>query len=192
MKCPLGQIYDECGDNCALSCEDLPTKNTCKRECVEGCRCPHGEYLNDQNECVPQAKCHCSYDGISFNPGYKEVRPGSRGLDLCTCKDGKWDCEDSVGDDEIRYPPASTLRAECANRPYATFSKCVAKEPKTCKNMHEYSADFDECVQGCQCMEGYVYDTALQMCVLPEKCSCHHGGKSYNDGEKMKENCNTW
>uniref|UniRef100_A0A1I8MML0 Hemocytin n=2 Tax=Musca domestica TaxID=7370 RepID=A0A1I8MML0_MUSDO len=191
VKCPLGQIYEECGDSCALTCEDLETKDTCTKECVEGCRCPHGEYLNDENECVPQSKCHCAYDGMTFRPGYKEVRPGSKFLDLCTCVNGLWECEEAEPDDEKKYPPSSELRAECASRPYAEFTKCVAKEPKTCKNMHEYKPDLDECVPGCQCMEGYVYDTALKMCVLPEKCSCHHGGKSYGDGEQMKEDCNT-
>uniref|UniRef100_A0A1I8Q8K8 Hemocytin n=1 Tax=Stomoxys calcitrans TaxID=35570 RepID=A0A1I8Q8K8_STOCA len=191
VKCPLGQIYDECGDNCALTCEDLPTKDTCAKECVEGCRCPHGEYLNEQNECVPQSKCHCSYDGMTFRPGYKEVRPGPKFLDLCTCINGLWECEEAEPGDDKNYPPSSELRAECASRPYAEFTKCVAKEPQTCKNMHVYKADMDECVPGCQCMEGYVYDTALKMCVLPEKCSCHHGGKSYNDGEKIREDCNT-
>lgn len=192
VKCPIGQVYDECGDSCAHSCEDLATKKTCKKECVEGCHCPNGQYLNENNECVPQNKCHCTYDGITFKPGYKEVRPGLKYLDLCTCLNGIWDCEEAQAGDDVKYPPSSELRAECANRPYAEFSKCVAKEPKTCKNMHEYKQDLEECVPGCQCMADYVYDTALKMCVLPEKCSCHHGGKSYSDGEKIKEDCNTW
>lgn len=120
------------------------------------------------------------------------MRPGSKSLDLCTCSNGLWECDDAEAGDDIKYPPSSELRAECSNRPYAEFSKCVPKEPKTCKNMHDYQPELDECVPGCQCMADYVYDTTLKMCVLPEKCSCHHGGKSYNDGEQIKEDCNTW
>ncbi|XP_067647324.1 hemocytin isoform X2 [Eurosta solidaginis] len=190
VKCPMGQVYDECGDNCARSCSDLATKNNCKKECVEGCRCPHGEYLNENNECVPQHKCSCTYDGISFKPGYKEVRPGEKFQDFCTCTNGLWECEDAEPGDELKYPPSSQLRAECANRPFAEFSKCASKEPKTCKNMHEYVENLEECAPGCVCMSSYVYDTSRKVCVLPENCSCHHGGKSYSDGDKIKEDCN--
>jgi len=110
----MGQIYDECGDGCALSCDDLPGKGSCKRECVEGCRCPHGEYVNEEGECVPKQKCHCNFDGMSFRPGYKEVRPGQKFLDLCTCTDGVWDCQDAEPGDKDKYPPSSELR--CAVR----------------------------------------------------------------------------
>nr|XP_014086275.2 hemocytin [Bactrocera oleae] len=190
VKCPMGQIYDECGDTCARTCGDLATKNACKTECVEGCRCPHGEYLNENNECVPQHKCPCTYDGMTFKSGYKEVRPGAKFPDLCTCTNGLWECEDAGPDDEKKYPPSSQIRAECVNRPFAEFSKCAPTEPKTCKNMHDYVKNIEDCVPGCVCMSGYVNDTSRKECVLPELCSCHHGGKSYADGDKIKEDCN--
>ncbi|SPP76371.1 hemocytin [Drosophila guanche] len=190
VKCPMGQIFDECGDGCALTCDDLPSKGSCNRECVEGCRCPHGEYINDQGECVPKQKCHCSFDGMSFRPGYKEVRPGEKFLDLCTCQDGVWDCQDAEPGDKDKYPPSSELRSKCSKQPFAEFTKCAPKEPKTCKNMDQYVADSSECLPGCVCMKGYVYDTSRLSCVLPTNCSCHHAGKSYDDGEKIKEDCN--
>ncbi|CAD7005473.1 unnamed protein product [Ceratitis capitata] len=181
MKCPMGQVYDECGDTCARTCSDLASKNSCKKECVEGCRCPHGEYLNENNECVPQQKCPCTYDGTSFKAGYKEHM-----------HEWLWECEDAEPGDDEKYPPSSQLRAECANRPFAEFSKCAPKEPKTCKNMHEYAENLEDCTPGCVCMTGYVFDTSRKACVLPENCSCHHGGKSYSDGDKIKEDCNLW
>ncbi|ALC44456.1 Hml, partial [Drosophila busckii] len=190
-KCPMGQVYDECGDGCALSCDDLPSKASCTRECVEGCRCPHGEYINDEGVCVPKHKCHCSFDGMTFRPGYKEVRPGEKFIDLCTCMDGVWDCQDADPGDDIKYPPSSELRSKCAKQPYAEFTKCAPKEPKTCKNMDKYVADSTECLPGCVCMAGYVFDTTRQACVLPQNCSCHHAGKSYDDGDKIKEDCNS-
>lgn len=52
------------------------------------------------------------------------------------------------------------------------------------------TATFD-CKVGCVCKKGHVLDVALNKCVLPTECSCHHGGKSYSDGEKMKSDCNT-
>ncbi|KAH8270632.1 hypothetical protein KR018_012544 [Drosophila ironensis] len=190
VKCPLGQVYDECGDGCALTCDDLPSKGTCNRECVEGCRCPHGEYINEDGECVPKGKCHCSYDGMTFRPGYKEVRPGEKFLDLCTCTDGQWDCQDAEPGDKEKYQPSSELRSKCAKQPFAEFTNCAPKEPKTCKNMDKYVPDSSDCLPGCICLDGYVYDISRSECVLPRNCSCHHAGKSYDDGAKIKENCN--
>ncbi|CAD7081728.1 unnamed protein product [Hermetia illucens] len=82
IECPLGQIFDECGDSCLRTCEDLASKDVCRGHCVEGCRCPPGQYLNSKNECIPEEQCQCMYDGLNFNNGYKEVRPGRQFLEL--------------------------------------------------------------------------------------------------------------
>lgn len=50
--------------------------------CVEGCRCPPHQVLDDANECVPRKMCECSYKGLTFKPNYKEVRPGNKFLQL--------------------------------------------------------------------------------------------------------------
>lgn len=54
----------------------------------------------------------------------------------------------------------------------------------------EYSSPAT-CHPGCVCKTGYVYDVSLKRCVLPRDCSCHHGGRSYNDGDKIQEDCNS-
>lgn len=48
-----------------------------------------------------------------------------------------------------------------------------------------------ECRSGCMCKKGYVLDVSLKKCVLPSNCSCHHGNKSYKDGDKIKNDCNS-
>ncbi|XP_002132784.3 hemocytin-like [Drosophila pseudoobscura] len=190
IKCPDGQEYDECGDSCALSCHDLQHRDQCKRQCIEGCRCPKGHFLNDEQECVPQKACSCHYEGISFKPGYKEVRPGPRVQQLCTCLDGLWQCHDADKDDLIVYPPLGNLRKQCAKTPYAKFVSCAPKEPRTCKNMHDFKPDTAACRPGCVCDDGYVYDVTRQQCVPSEKCSCYHAGRSFDDGDTFKELCN--
>ncbi|KAH8413492.1 hypothetical protein KR009_011769 [Drosophila setifemur] len=189
-KCPDGQEYDECGDSCALSCFDLQHREQCKRECVEGCRCPQGHYLNEQQECVAQKACNCYYDGLSFQPGYKEVRPGARTQQLCSCVDGLWQCKDASQDDLIVYPPLGNLRKKCAQSPFAKFVTCAPKEPKTCKNMHDYQPDTVGCHPGCVCEEGFVFDVSRQQCVTQEKCSCFHAGRSFDDGDTFQQQCN--
>lgn len=60
--------------------ESMPP--TCRTKCVAGCRCLEGEALDDNNECIPISMCPCVYKGLTFNAGYKEVRPGTKHLDL--------------------------------------------------------------------------------------------------------------
>lgn len=81
VKCPAGQVYEECGDSCTLTCQDLNTETLCKPQCVEGCRCPEGQVL-ENNECIPKAMCTCKFKGLTFQPGHKEVRPGNKFLQL--------------------------------------------------------------------------------------------------------------
>jgi von Willebrand factor len=80
-KCPAGQVYEQCGDACSRTCDDLQSDN-CKLQCVEGCRCPSGQALDEHNKCVPMNRCGCMYKGLKSKSGYKEVRPTTTGLDL--------------------------------------------------------------------------------------------------------------
>jgi von Willebrand factor len=48
------------------------------------------------------------------------------------------------------------------------------------------------CKAGCICKKGFVLDTLSNTCVEAKKCPCHHGGRSYNDGDIIKEKCNDW
>ena len=38
---------------------------------------------------------------------------------------------------------------------------------------------------------GYVVSESGK-CVHPTECPCHHGGKSYSDGQTVKKDCNQW
>lgn len=83
IKCPAGQIYEECSTECFRACLDIESSLLgCQTKCVEGCRCPKGQALNDHNECIPITMCPCIYKGLTFTAGYKEVRPGTKHLDL--------------------------------------------------------------------------------------------------------------
>lgn len=162
-------------------------------QCVEGCRCPQGQVLDENNECVTIAMCKCAYNGLDFKPGYKEVRPGPKALQLCTCFGGKWNCIEATGDDAIKYPAAGDLFKKCSAERNEVFVTCEPAEPITCRNMHlNISSTTAQCRPGCKCKDGFVLDTMLKQCVPPGKCSCHHGGRSFSEGEKIREDCNTW
>ena len=59
IKCPTGQIYKECSESCYRSCSEmrLTPKNCTKNDCVYGCRCPQGEALDENNNCIPIESC---------------------------------------------------------------------------------------------------------------------------------------
>lgn len=162
-------------------------------QCVEGCRCPLGQVLDDSNECVTVEMCSCVYKNMLFKPNYKEVRPGRKFQELCTCYAGQWKCVEAKGDDSINFPAASDMSKKCSAARNEVFTTCEPAEPLTCKNMHSaISSSTALCRPGCKCKDGFVLDMVLKQCVLPEKCSCPHGGKSFSEGEKIKEDCNTW
>lgn len=58
--------------------------------------------------------------------------------------------------------------------------------------MHSYlPSSTVDCRAGCVCKNGYVLDSFDKRCVLPKNCACHHGSKSYSDGETILNECNT-
>lgn len=175
VKCPPGQLYEQCGEACSRSCADLRNEaDSCKLQCVEGCRCPSGQVMDDNGECVLTSMCKCAYNNILFNPNYKEVRPGNK---LCTCLAGKWKCVEAKLGDAARYPQLGDISNKCLSAKNEVFSNCEPVEPKTCKNMHAYQGTTNaECRPGCVCKTGYVLDVTAKKCVLPVDCSCHHAG----------------
>ncbi|XP_063233046.1 hemocytin isoform X2 [Bacillus rossius redtenbacheri] len=189
VTCPGGQRYQVCGNSCARSCFDITRHPGCRRQCVEGCNCPEDQTLDGDGECVPVAHCSCHSNGVDHPAGYKEVRPGARGLELCSCVNAVWDCHLAT-EEEIEKNPDSNAQ-NCSIAGHEVYTPCEPVEPVTCKNMHsppEYSPA--KCVPGCECGKGYVRDSHTRECVLPSECPCHHGGKSYPDGHGMQEDCN--
>lgn len=151
-----------------------------------------GQVLDENNECVTIEMCKCVYKGMEFKPNYKEVRPGRKFLELCTCSGARWKCVEAKTGDENRYPPASEISKKCLASKNEVFTTCEPAEPVTCKNMHlNVSSSTAMCQPGCKCKPGFVLDLTTKLCVLPEHCSCHHGGRSYSEGEHIKEECNT-
>ena len=48
------------------------------------------------------------------------------------------------------------------------------------------------CRPGCRCKKGYVLDSVTKKCIKPSECPCHHGGKSYSEGHRISQDCNSW
>ena len=48
------------------------------------------------------------------------------------------------------------------------------------------------CKPSCVCAPGHVRDDDSGECVRINSCPCHHARRSYNEGEAIKKECNTW
>lgn len=65
QKCDCGdnEIYYVCGtgDDCPRCCNSSMIKHhpeSCKKKCVDGCRCDKGYAWNSRKQCIPLKYCH--------------------------------------------------------------------------------------------------------------------------------------
>ncbi|KAL3832281.1 hypothetical protein ACJMK2_023939 [Sinanodonta woodiana] len=69
-SCPAGLEYSDCASPCPRTCQALhyvmPAE--CMNECVSGCQCPSGTFLQD-GLCVQPEECQCEYNRQRYNDG---------------------------------------------------------------------------------------------------------------------------
>jgi len=62
-KCGVDEEYRTCGSACIPTCAMPLPKPWCTRQCAVGCYCKEGYLRNEQNVCVPAAKCKSAANG---------------------------------------------------------------------------------------------------------------------------------
>ncbi|XP_074841635.1 SCO-spondin-like [Carettochelys insculpta] len=87
--CGQGKQYSDCVSSCPASCAAVGTgeEGHCREECVSGCECPPGLYL-EGGACVPEADCPCYHRRQRYAPGQSIQQHCNR----CTCRGGRWHC----------------------------------------------------------------------------------------------------
>ncbi|KAG1684460.1 SCO-spondin [Nymphon striatum] len=180
VQCENGQTYQSCGDSCQASCQAISLSSNCKFDCVDGCNCPVGMTLSNDDECILISACPCIFNKKEYEPGYKQIRQNN----LCTCTNALWEChnvtEDITGVDA------------CSATNNMEYVDCKPQCPDLCGDTDNCVKNkYTTCKPGCKCKTGYKFDVKSNKCWKPENCPCSHGGQSYNEGEIMNENCNT-
>jgi hypothetical protein len=66
-KCGADEEYRTCGSACIPTCAMPLPKPWCTRHCAVGCYCKEGYLRNEQNVCVPAAKCKTA--ALPIGPG---------------------------------------------------------------------------------------------------------------------------
>ena len=59
VNCPSGMVYQQCGPLCPQTC-DTNEDEECSGGCVEGCFCPSGTVLFNNN-CINETDCQGTY-----------------------------------------------------------------------------------------------------------------------------------
>ena len=45
---------------------------------------------------------------------------------------------------------------------------------------------------GCVCQDGLIWNEESESCVRVDQCPCHHAGQSFQEGDVISKDCNTW
>ncbi|XP_030058325.1 mucin-2 [Microcaecilia unicolor] len=94
MHCPATMTYRYHGmTGCNQTCWSLTNFDiACQVHYmpVDGCGCPTGTFLDDNNQCVNPMKCPCYYKGLQILSGEAMYENDI----ICVCGDRKWECSD--------------------------------------------------------------------------------------------------
>ncbi|KAI8495841.1 hypothetical protein Bbelb_262570 [Branchiostoma belcheri] len=172
MTCNGDKVYSHEAPSCQVSCGSL--NSACTQQTVEGCVCPAGMVLDYDGHCVIPEQCSCIHEGKDYEAG-ETIR---QDCNICECHKGSWVCTENECPQEEECPTNME------------WSHCKTECPRTCENMHlRQTCITRKCVAGCQCNNETVWNG--KSCVAPESCPCQHGGRSYQEGQTMKIDCNT-
>uniref|UniRef100_A0A8C3G6S3 Mucin 2.2, oligomeric mucus/gel-forming n=1 Tax=Cyclopterus lumpus TaxID=8103 RepID=A0A8C3G6S3_CYCLU len=178
-SCPASQIFSYKHQRCQLTCRSLGTmQKSCTSDFlpVDGCSCSEGLYLNENNICVPMAKCPCYHNEVYVKSG-KSI---SIKDEHCVCTNGMLHCH--------------SWRAPCTfPKVYFNCSAAGTAElglycARTCLNLD--SNDCVSCESGCRCPGGLLED-GKGSCVKENECPCQHNKQIYAHGSQIPDQCNT-
>ncbi|XP_053322587.1 SCO-spondin-like [Spea bombifrons] len=87
--CLSGKRYSDCVSACPASCAAVGSyeDGQCRDECVGGCECPAGLYLED-GVCVKEEDCPCYHRRQKYLPGDTIKQRCNH----CLCRGGRWQC----------------------------------------------------------------------------------------------------
>ncbi|NXO80532.1 OTOG protein, partial [Sitta europaea] len=181
LSCEDTKEYSTCVSSCGRTCQALSVPETCSRDCVEGCACPPGMYLDTRTErCVQRNECPCYFQGIDYPPGENVMTS----LGKCHCRDGVMNCDNNIN---AHSCPAGQIYINCSN---PRVDPELSRE-RTCENqlLNLTLSAHLPCVSGCVCPPGLVKHG--DMCLDADECPCSWKGKEYFPGDKVISSCHT-
>ncbi|XP_042638720.1 otogelin [Orycteropus afer afer] len=190
LFCDTTKEYSPCVATCGQTCQDLDDPEGCGvddvghlsgDECVEGCACPPGTYLDTQADlCVPRNQCSCHFQGVDYPPGDSDIPS----LGHCHCKDGVMNCDSRA---PAAACPAGQVFVNCSE----LHTDPELSRERTCEQqlLNLSVLARGPCLSGCACPQGLLRHG--DSCFLPEECPCTWKGKEYFPGDQVMSPCHT-
>ncbi|XP_029438960.1 otogelin [Rhinatrema bivittatum] len=181
LSCKETKMYGTCVSTCGQTCQALSVPETCNGDCLEGCACPHGMYLNSKTDrCVSRDECPCYFQGIDYPPGENIITS----MGKCICRGGTMNCE-SPG--VVHDCPAGQIYLNCSDSEADTE---LSRE-RTCENqlLNLTLSAHLPCLSGCVCPPGLV--KYGDECFEPNACPCSWRAKEYYPGDMVNSSCYT-
>nr|XP_033784676.1 otogelin [Geotrypetes seraphini] len=181
LSCRETKEYGTCVSTCGQTCQALSVPEACNGDCVEGCACPHGMFLNSKTEkCVPRDECPCYFQGIDYPPGENIITS----LGKCICRGGIMNCESSS---IVSDCPAGQIYFNCSD---ADVDAELSRE-RTCENqlLNLTLSAHLPCFSGCVCPPGLFKHG--DECFEPDACPCSWRAKEYFPGDIVNSSCHT-
>uniref|UniRef100_A0A8C8BDK2 Otogelin n=1 Tax=Otus sunia TaxID=257818 RepID=A0A8C8BDK2_9STRI len=177
LSCEDTKEYSTCISTCGRTCQALSVPETCSNDCVEGCACPSGMYLNSKTkQCVQRNECPCYFQGIDYPPGENVMTSlGVKTNVFVNFFPSAHGC------------PVGQFYINCSN---PQVDPELSRE-RTCENQLlnlTFSAHLP-CVSGCVCPPGLVKHG--DVCLDADECPCSWKGKEYFPGDKVISSCHT-
>uniref|UniRef100_A0A8C0UK29 Otogelin n=1 Tax=Cyanistes caeruleus TaxID=156563 RepID=A0A8C0UK29_CYACU len=177
LSCEDTKEYSTCVSTCGRTCQALSVPEKCSSDCVEGCACPPGMYLDTRTErCLQRNECPCYFQGIDYPPGENVMT--SLGMKTKAF---------------VNFPPPAhrcpvgQIYINCSN---PQVDPELSRE-RTCENqlLNLTFSAHPPCVSGCVCPPGLVKHG--DMCLDADECPCSWKGKEYFPGDKVTSSCHT-
>ncbi|KAM3966960.1 zonadhesin-like [Aphomia sociella] len=177
--------WDPCASDClAEKCEDINNKqSTCEpSDCRPKCVCKKNFYRDENDICIPAAKCEGSKKPCynDCTPTCAEPNPpncSSKSSNQCETgfvlseKGGKCikidECPQNLG---------------CNGDPNAVLKACPAPCPSTCDSPNSFPCKKKCEPVGCQCVNGYILSALYGKCIQPNDCE---GGNPCGENERF-------
>ncbi|NWZ68155.1 OTOG protein, partial [Acrocephalus arundinaceus] len=181
LSCEDTKEYSTCVSTCGRTCQALSVPETCSSDCVEGCACPSGMYLDTKTDrCLQRNECPCYFHGIDYPPGENVMTS----LGKCHCRDGIMNCDNNI---VAHNCPVGQIYINCSN---IQVDPELSRE-RTCENqlLNLTVSAHLPCVSGCVCPPGLLKHG--DMCLHADECPCSWKGKEYFPGDKVISSCHT-
>ncbi|XP_078511464.1 zonadhesin-like [Lissotriton helveticus] len=204
--CVGNSNYTDCGTACPLTCANYKNPNqACTLQCVQGCFCNEGFVLDSAASkcCIPKSDCKYACPDNSrytecgtacpltcdnyLNPPLVCTKQCVQG---CFCEEG-YVFESATSK---RCIPQKECEKVCG--PNSKYTDCGTACPLTCGNYQNPPLICTyQCVQGCFCEEGYVFESAIsKRCIPPTDCGrvCPHHSKYTDCGSACPLTCDNY